>query len=81
MRISEAARTRRAVQADFGLTEIYDAFIASLRGETADSVDVSQSDARVRARNVPVDRYYIPLFAAVALICCELLIAERRRSK
>lgn len=72
---------RRAVQADFGLTEIYDAFIASLRGETADSVDVSQSDARVRARNVPVDRYYIPLFATVALICCELLIAERRRSK
>lgn len=72
---------RRAVQTDFGLTSIYAELITSLRSDAIDSMGVSSTDTGMRMRNVPVDRYYIPLFIVIVLLSLDLLVAERRRDQ
>lgn len=72
----------RAVQTDLGLSEIYREFIASLgAGSTGGSADSLQANTGPRARTVPIDRYYVPLLAAIALLSCELLTVERRKNR
>lgn len=72
----------RATQTDLGLTEIYQEFISTLWDDadaTTASTGVDQ-ETGVRVRRAPVDRYYIPLLAAIMLLSCDLLIRERRRA-
>ncbi len=74
-------RYSRASQTDLGLLGIYNDYIETLStelGYDATAQAGPQAEGGQRMRRVPVDRYYIPLFAALVLLACEMAISERR---